>query len=121
MWPQYSALSTKGDEASRHILLNYRGISLTPLVQVEYIGSADSVLGGVQAVAETVEYVTLAGDITADTEPGTAAESRVIGVLRDPAAPGDYLPYYTIRTSEDPIQAVRGHVLIPFGLFLSTV
>ena len=100
---------------------SFREISVTPLVQVEYIGSADGVLGGVQAVAETVEYVTLAGDITADTEPGTAAESRVIGVLRDPAAPGDYLPYYTIRTSEDPIQAVGGHVQNPIGLCLRTV
>ena len=71
-------------------------------VQVEYIGSADVTNLG----DGNVEYVTLAGDIT--TEEGE--ESRVIGVLRDGAL-SDYnnlqnVPYYTIRTSEDPIQAV---------------
>ena len=69
-------------------------------VQVEYIGSADGV---VTSLGDNVEYVTLTGE--------GEAESRVIGVLRDPGSLTDYnsVPYYTIRASEDPIQAVRSH------------
>ena len=73
-------------------------------VQVEYIGSAD--VPGLQD--GTVEYVTLAGDIT--TQEGE--ESRVIGVLRDSGGglatdytPIHYVPYTSLRSSEDPIQA----------------
>ena len=71
-------------------------------VQVEYIGSADGV---VTSLGDNVEYVTLTGE--------GEAESRVIGVLRDPGSLTDYnsVPYYTIRASEDPIQAVRSHSL----------
>ena len=66
-------------------------------VQVEYIGSADGV---VTSLGDNVEYVTLTGE--------GEAESRVIGVLRDTGNLADYnsVPYYTIRASEDPIQAV---------------
>ena len=69
-------------------------------VQVEYIGSADQV---VTSLGDNVEYVTLTGE--------GEAESRVIGVLRDNGSLADYnsVPYYTIRASEDPIQAVRCH------------
>ena len=71
---------------------------------MEYIGSAD-----VPGLHEgTVEYVTLAGDIT--TQEGE--ESRVIGVLRDSngSLTTDYntihyVPYSSLRPSEDPIQA----------------
>ena len=71
-------------------------------VQVEYIGSADQV---VTSLGDNVEYVTLTGE--------GEAESRVIGVLRDSGGLTDYntLPYYTIRPSEDPIQAVSRHSL----------
>ena len=67
-------------------------------VQVEYIGSADGV---VTSLGDNVEYVTLTGE--------GEAESRVIGVLRDNGSLADYnsVPYYTIRASEDPIQAVN--------------
>ena len=71
---------------------------------MEYIGSAD-----VPGLHEgTVEYVALAGDIT--TQEGE--ESRVIGVLRDSngSLTTDYntihyVPYSSLRPSEDPIQA----------------
>ena len=72
-------------------------------VQVEYLGSAD--VPGLTSDA-TVEYVTLAGDITNDD----TVESRVIGVLRDPASVnGDYtnaIQYvpYPIRSTDDPLQ-----------------
>ena len=73
-------------------------------VQVEYIGSADGV---VTSLGDNVEYVTLTGE--------GEAESRVIGVLRDPGSLADYnsdsVPYYTIRAAEDPIQAVISHLL----------
>ena len=67
-------------------------------VQVEYIGSADQV---VTSLGDNVEYVTLTGE--------GESESRVIGVLRDNGSLADYnsVPYYTIRASEDPIQAVN--------------
>ena len=71
-------------------------------MQVEYIGAADGLHDG------TVEYVTLSGDIT--TQEGE--ESRVIGVLRDSngSLTTDYntihyVPYSSLRPSEDPIQA----------------
>ena len=75
-----------------------------PAVQVEYLGSAD--VPGLSSDA-TVEYVTLAGDITSDD---TVEGSRVIGVLRDPTSiNGDYssaIQYvpYPIRSTDDPLQ-----------------
>jgi len=74
-------------------------------VQVEYVGPAD--VGDVPGLATdgTVEYVTLAGDITSEDGEG----SRVIGVLREPPGiTGDYpssIQYvpYPIRSTDDPI------------------
>ena len=81
-------------------------------VQVEYIGSADQV---VTSLGDNVEYVTLTGE--------GESESRVIGVLRDNGSLADYnsVPYYTIRASEDPIQAVNTSLVWLYVLMCTTL